>query len=38
MATARMAAGALSAVIRDAASRVLLVRPTYKEGWDIPGG
>ena len=35
MATARMAAGGL---IRDATSRVLLVRPTYKEGWDIPGG
>ena len=35
MATARMAAGAL---IRDATSRVLLVRPTYKDGWDIPGG
>ncbi|WP_285708404.1 NUDIX hydrolase [Microtetraspora sp. NBRC 16547] len=31
----RAAAGAL---IRDDAGRVLLVRPTYKETWDIPGG
>jgi 8-oxo-dGTP diphosphatase len=22
----------------DAAGRVMLVRPTYKSGWDIPGG
>jgi len=35
MATPRVAAGAL---IRDAAGRVLLVKPTYKDGWDIPGG
>jgi 8-oxo-dGTP diphosphatase len=35
MATPRVAAGAL---IRDAAGRILLVKPTYKEGWDIPGG
>ncbi|WP_225724679.1 MULTISPECIES: NUDIX hydrolase [unclassified Nocardia] len=34
MATPRVAAGAL--VLRDSA--VLLVRPTYKEYWDIPGG
>jgi 8-oxo-dGTP diphosphatase len=35
VATPRMAAGAL---IRDAAGHVLLVKPTYKEGWDLPGG
>lgn len=35
MATPRMAAGVL---FRDHAGRVLLVRPTYKAGWDIPGG
>jgi 8-oxo-dGTP diphosphatase len=35
MATPRVAAGAL---IRDAAGRVLLVKPTYKDGWEIPGG
>ena len=35
MATPRVAAGAL---IRDAEGRVLLVKPTYKDGWDIPGG
>ncbi|QSB17343.1 NUDIX hydrolase [Natronosporangium hydrolyticum] len=35
MATPRVAAGALFA---DAAGRVLLVKPTYKSGWDIPGG
>jgi 8-oxo-dGTP diphosphatase len=35
MATPRVAAGAL---IRDPAGRVLLVKPTYKDGWDIPGG
>ncbi|MFC0526751.1 NUDIX domain-containing protein [Phytohabitans kaempferiae] len=34
-ATPRVAAGAL---ISDQAGRVLLVRPTYKEYWDIPGG
>lgn len=35
IATPRVAAGAL---FRDAAGRVLLVKPTYKRGWDIPGG
>jgi 8-oxo-dGTP diphosphatase len=35
MATPRMAAGVL---FRDAAGRVLLVKPSYKSGWDIPGG
>ncbi|WP_433358886.1 NUDIX domain-containing protein [Streptosporangium sp. CA-115845] len=25
-------------LLRDAAGRLLLVRPTYKEGWDLPGG
>ncbi|MCW2879949.1 MAG: hydrolase [Sphaerisporangium sp.] len=31
----RAAAGAL---IRDEAGHVLVVHPTYKDGWDIPGG
>ena len=31
----RMAAGVL---IRDTDDNVLLVKPTYKDGWDIPGG
>jgi 8-oxo-dGTP pyrophosphatase MutT (NUDIX family) len=31
----RMSAGVL---LRDAAGRVLLVEPSYKERWDIPGG
>ncbi|MDW5330813.1 NUDIX hydrolase [Plantactinospora sp. KLBMP9567] len=35
MATPRVAAGAL---FFDAAGRVLLVRPSYKQGWEIPGG
>src|SRR6201989_3012499 len=35
MATPRVAAGAL---IRDPYGRILLVKPTYKDGWDIPGG
>jgi ADP-ribose pyrophosphatase YjhB (NUDIX family) len=35
MATPRVAAGAL---ILDPHGRVLLVKPTYKDGWDIPGG
>jgi len=35
IATPRVAAGAL---FLDEAGRVLLVRPTYKEYWDIPGG
>lgn len=34
-ATPRVAAGAL---FRDAAGRVMLVHPTYKDTWDIPGG
>lgn len=34
-ATPRVAAGAL---FLDGAGRVLLVHPTYKETWDIPGG
>jgi 8-oxo-dGTP pyrophosphatase MutT (NUDIX family) len=34
-ARARMAAGAL---FFDDAGRVLLVKPTYKDGWDLPGG
>lgn len=35
MATPRVAAGALFV---DAAGRVLTVRPSYKDFWDIPGG
>jgi 8-oxo-dGTP diphosphatase len=35
MATPRVAAGAL---IRNPDGQVLLVKPTYKDGWDIPGG
>ncbi|KOX01112.1 NUDIX hydrolase [Streptomyces sp. NRRL B-1140] len=35
MAHPRMAAGAL---FFDAAGRVLLVEPTYKDHWEIPGG
>ena len=35
MATPRVAAGAL---IRDPQGRILLVKPSYKDGWDIPGG
>ncbi|WP_412540555.1 NUDIX hydrolase [Longispora sp. K20-0274] len=35
LAEARLAAGALFV---DAAGRVLLVKPSYKSGWDIPGG
>jgi 8-oxo-dGTP pyrophosphatase MutT (NUDIX family) len=34
-ATPRVAAGVL---FRDGSGRVLLVKPTYKDGWDIPGG
>ncbi|MFI6883756.1 NUDIX domain-containing protein [Streptosporangium canum] len=26
------------ALLRDTAGRLLLVRPTYKDGWDLPGG
>jgi len=35
LARKRMAAGAL---FRDGTGRVLLVDPTYKETWDLPGG
>ena len=35
MARPRVAAGALFV---DDAGRVMLVRPTYKDYWDIPGG
>ncbi len=35
MAAPRVTAGAL---IRDAEGRILLVKPTYKDGWNIPGG
>jgi 8-oxo-dGTP diphosphatase len=35
MAHPRVAAGALFC---DDTGRVLLVKPTYKEGWDLPGG
>jgi ADP-ribose pyrophosphatase YjhB (NUDIX family) len=35
MSLPRVAAGAL---IRNATGQVLLVRPSYKDGWDIPGG
>src|SRR5919202_3650578 len=35
MARPRVAAGLL---IRDQQGRLLMVRPTYKDGWDIPGG
>ncbi|WNI20084.1 NUDIX hydrolase [Actinacidiphila sp. ITFR-21] len=29
---------AADALIRDPAGRLLLVNPTYKSGWDLPGG
>lgn len=29
---------AADVLIRDEAGRVLLVDPTYKDGWDLPGG
>jgi ADP-ribose pyrophosphatase YjhB (NUDIX family) len=35
IATPLLAAGAL---IRDYEGRILLVKPTYKDGWEIPGG
>jgi 8-oxo-dGTP diphosphatase len=35
MSRPRVAAGAL---FFDAEGRLLLVKPTYKDGWDIPGG
>ncbi len=31
----RMGAGA---IVRDPSGRVLIVKPTYKEGWELPGG
>lgn len=34
-ATPRVAAGV---VFRDSEGRVLLVKPTYKDGWELPGG
>jgi 8-oxo-dGTP diphosphatase len=30
--------GAAAALLRDDLGRVLLVKPTYKEGWFLPGG
>jgi 8-oxo-dGTP diphosphatase len=35
MTTPRVAAGVL---FHDEVDKILLVRPTYKDGWDIPGG
>src|SRR3954471_408522 len=35
MARPRVAAGM---IVHDDQGRVLMVRPTYKDGWDIPGG
>jgi ADP-ribose pyrophosphatase YjhB (NUDIX family) len=35
MARPRVAAGLL---VHDDQGRVLMVKPTYKDGWDIPGG
>jgi len=35
MARPRVAAGVL---VHDEEGRLLMVRPTYKDGWDIPGG
>jgi 8-oxo-dGTP diphosphatase len=35
MAQPRVAAGL---IVRGVDGRVLMVRPTYKDGWDIPGG
>lgn len=29
---------AADVILRDAAGRILLVKPTYKPGWDLPGG
>lgn len=29
---------AADVVLRDESGRILLVNPTYKEGWDLPGG
>ena len=30
--------GAAAALLRDEQDRILLVKPTYKEGWFLPGG
>ncbi|WP_432571589.1 NUDIX domain-containing protein [Kineococcus sp. SYSU DK005] len=35
MATPRVAAGV---IYRDGQGRILLAKPTYKDGWDLPGG
>lgn len=35
MATPRVASGV---IFRDSDGRVLLVKPTYKDGWEVPGG
>ena len=35
MARPRVAAGVL---VHDDQGRILMVKPTYKDGWDIPGG
>lgn len=29
---------AADVILRDESGRILLVKPTYKEGWDLPGG
>ncbi len=29
---------AADVLLRDSSGRVLLVKPTYKQGWDLPGG
>lgn len=37
LAMARVVMGS-GALVRDESGRVLLVKPSYKEGWDLPGG